>query len=152
MLKEEMLDSLSRELARRLLQRYPEWHRFVEIEGPDDGQESTVLLKVPQPETDQFLWIDTADGEISIGFANWHTHAGLWLEDGDEESESSAVECALRLITQIIDELVVVVVTTRNGEWTGSTLLAAEEDISSELGETVTVCSWRRTYDRVFDA
>ncbi|MBL8221613.1 MAG: hypothetical protein JNL62_20430 [Bryobacterales bacterium] len=143
------MNDLSRELRQGLLDAHPEWAKCIEPAGHGDEPGQCMRLKLPQPgETAEHLWLDTEDGEVTIGFREWHTHSPLW----GREVEAHLVEWSLELLHQIMDELVVVVIHYRNGEWAGSSLMAAGEHIVPLDGGEARVYSWRRTHDCVIEA
>lgn len=150
MFEPALLDGLSRNLVLRLLAKHPDWDRFAEVLQSGDGDSGTVRFKVPRPDTDQFLWIDTGDGEVTIGFDAWHTHESPWLEDPESDADTSVAQRSADLIEQILNEdVVVVVVKSQEGRWAGSELVDATKKLSPIRGHVVQVFSWLGTHDRV---
>jgi len=140
------LNDLSDKLVKGLLAAHPDWEPYLEAAGCGDDLNQCVRLQIPPPgDTAEFLWLDTEDEEVTIGFREWHTHSPLW----GPEVEANVVEWSLDLLHLIMDEQVIVVICYRHGQWTGSSLVEAGDTVVPPEEGEARVFSWRGTHDRV---
>lgn len=142
-----MLDDLSRSFGEALFARYPEWQSHARrVPWPEDGSAFLEIILRPPPGSGHAepLWIHT-DGEITVGFAGWHSH---WPWPFDPEDIWAN---PLDVITGILRE------TTRvdrvcDGERTVFTSHrpAGSEEVSAPAGRvwTVETVSWKGTHNR----
>ena len=140
------LDPFSRSFAEELIRAFPEFESRTNI---DQGVLTLeVAPGIPRPSCK--LYVSTADGEITVGLGGFHTHfAWPVLHPGNEwEDPIAFIRALMNGTTLIVDRL-------RNGEWTSSTTLTAEEalgPIELEPGETAQVWSWTGAGDRTITA
>ena len=162
---------LARRFAERLFAEYPEWEPYAKVVWSDWLEAKTLEVRVPQEGSDRVLQVDIHDeDEITIAFDLWHTHVEWlkWREGFD--AEEIAMD-ALRVIRSFVSEEMVVKVVRKNGAFDMSTIdyVAAFGDRArrafTSLGtlqsvpalregvprETITILSWRHTYDKVIE-
>jgi hypothetical protein len=142
------LDPLSLSFAEALFGRYPDWRRHAREEARPAGEGAFLVVEVPPPagaKHDQNLWIDT-DGEITIGFAEWHGHWSWPHDPADIRC------CPLDAITRILDEADIVEAVREDGRLRRSSLGPFEpgEDVEPRPGRVVEVkvTSWHGSHNR----
>lgn len=139
-----LLNERSRRFAQALLREFPGWEPYLQLASHDGAAPGTLVVEVPPPPPGTGpLWIDTGNGEITVAFADWHSHYGSWM-DADEEE---AARDALDTIRDIIDERLLSVAALDGERWRGSWSVAPGEPVETRHGETTRVRSWRGTYD-----
>lgn len=121
-----------------LFAAFPEWRQFSRTERAADGAEYLVVEVEPPATADveDGLTIDTADGEITVGFDVYHCHFDAWVGDGEHVGAAAA----LAFIRQIVTEQIGIASWWQGQEWKGSNHVAA--GMQPER-------SWPGTFDRV---
>lgn len=89
--------------------------------------------------------MSTENGEITIGFDEWHTHIGPFL--GLDEDE--CVSTALGMAEAFLAEETVVTVAHRKGRWIGSSLEYVAAPSEPETNAMTRVFFGKLTHDRV---
>jgi len=143
----ESSDELTRRFTEALFDEFPDWRRFANPVTENSGN-IAIEIKVPQDSTKRFLYLATTDGEITIGFDQWHTHVGPFLGISLEES----VATALNMIEDFLREETVVLILERNGVRIESGLHYRAAPSSRVPDATTKVFSWKRTYDETIEA
>jgi hypothetical protein len=145
------LDDLSLSFAGALFGLYPDWRRHAREEARPSGEGAFLAVEVPPPAGaghDHRLWIDT-DGEITIGFAEWHGHSP-WPPD-----ESYMLGDPIETIARILDEAYVVESVYEEGCLRRSSLAPFEpgQDVDPRPGRVlrVRVTSWRGSHNRTYE-
>lgn len=121
------LDDFSRDVAKRLFARFPQWQQLATIERAEDGS-GYLRLEVeapPESAAASGLSVTTSDGEMTIEFDYYHGHFGGQVGDG-------GIEAAVRFVLDLVDESIPVVSWWRNGELVAWSTI---EDGSPLLGE-----------------
>jgi hypothetical protein len=139
----DLLNEHSRRFAEALLREFPEWAPYLRLA---DGREApgTLVVEVPPPPPGTGpLWIDTGNGEITVAFADWHSHYGSLTGADDEQATRDALDA----IHEIIDERLLSVAAMEGGRWRRSWSVAPGEPVETRHGDTTRVRSWRGTYD-----
>lgn len=98
----ERLSEHSRRLAERLVERVIELGGSAGmVRGGDAPYELVLDLPSPTGDPERTIGIWMEGDEASLDFGRWHTHATLWLADGerDEAAEHDA-------IARVLDDLV----------------------------------------------
>ncbi len=151
MLDVSKLNDHSRDFAHRLFRLFPEWIRYARFDPYEDFEPEAMLVEVPRPVGDpqHGLFITTSEWEVSVGFGeNFHTRFG---SDGDP-GEAHFFDRALAFIEGFVAERLVVATAQQDNEWLGAwTVDRTREDIDEltvEPGVTLTIRSWRGTFDR----
>ena len=98
---------------------------------------------------DAFLFITTSEWEVSVGFGeNFHTRFG---SDGDP-GETHFFDTALAFIEDFVAERLVVATARQDNEWLGAWPVDRTreniDELTVEPGVTLTIRSWRGTFDR----
>ena len=131
------MDTFSTEVSKELFSQFPQWREFARSETADDGTEYLVI-EVPAPAdsgADYGLTIDTANGEVTVGFDNYHSHFDSLVGDG----EHFGTKAALAFVRQILAERVGIVSWWCNETWRGSAQI--------EAGTSPTVPTWTTASD-----
>jgi hypothetical protein len=144
MATEDGLDDLSMVFAKVPFSRFPAWESLVRIGGGEENGTKYLELKVPQDGTDRFLYLSTADNEITFGFDLWHTHFGPFLGLKTEDSVAQAIAC----IESFINQETVVTVCRRDGVWIESGLEYLVAPSALKPHSTNEFFSWCRTHDK----
>jgi hypothetical protein len=97
--------------------------------------------------TELFEWKSRSQEPDASSGAGYHAHFGSFLGLSAQE----AIEQAIDELRSIVAEEIVVVVSFRGGEWTGSMCVNPSEPVAPRPGLTRHVYSWRGTYDRVIE-
>jgi hypothetical protein len=138
------MGELSKASDRALFSRYPEWRRYLSVLRDEETGADYLQVEVPQEGTDRFLYLSTANGEITMGFDYWHTHVGPFLGLNIEES----VAQAMTTIESFMNEETVVTVCRRDGVWIRSGLDHLAAPSEPMPNSTTEFFSWRRTHDK----
>ena|SRR5579862_6717552 len=112
------MGDLSKAFILVLFSRFPEWEPHAIALRDEETGADYLQVKVPQEGTDRFLYLSTADDEITVGYDHWHTHIGTFLGLSVDES----VAQAMTMIESFLNEETVVTVCRRDGVWIGSGL------------------------------
>jgi hypothetical protein len=122
----------------RVLQAHPEFRPYVQVKT--DADVPYLLVRVPASVPNHAdLFIDTADGELTLAFDRWHQHFNF------EE-----VESLLKLLDDILNERTIIVVKMDGDKWKGSTSLkvgADRTDVVASAEGKAYYRSWKGTYD-----
>jgi hypothetical protein len=62
------ISDLPEAFARALLPRFPEWEAHAVTVRDEETGANHLEVEVPQQDSDRFLYMSTADNEITIGF------------------------------------------------------------------------------------
>lgn len=116
---------------------YPEWrgHR-----RERDSGDLEVFVPSPNSAAGGLLVLTSGD-DVWLGLAT--PYMRYPIDDADE---------LLSLIELLLRDEVFFVSTTRDGEWTGTTLVRAGDDVAVEPGEAAQVVSWSGEHDRTLTA
>lgn len=140
----DLLDERSRRFAEALLREFPEWAPYLRRADDDDPEPGTLLVEVPPPPPGTGpLWIDTENEEITVAFADWHSHYTAWRD----EDEEASMRDALAAIREIVEERLLSVAALNGEQWRRSWSVAPGEPVETRHGDTTRVRSWRGTYD-----
>lgn len=73
---------------------FPHWRSHARTERPDDCTEFLVVDVTPPSEAnvEYGLTIDTAGGEVTVGFDYYHSRFDEWVGDGDHFGTKAALE------------------------------------------------------------
>ncbi len=155
MLDLERLNDHSRQFARMLFARWPEWYQHARFDPYEDFEKEALLVEVPSPVdgSGHGLFITTSEWEISVGYGeNFHTRFGA----ADETKEGSFFEKALQFIEDFVEEHCVLATAYLDKEWHGSWKIDLRQEdlaeVSVEPGMLVKIRSWRGSYDRVISS
>jgi hypothetical protein len=140
------LDELSRNFADRLFSDFGDWDERAELLMDAQGLPTGAFrLSVSQPHGERSLDVRTDEGEITVSFGIWHAHYGSYLGISDQKAVTEAVED----IQGILQDRLVVMVSHKDGAWSGSSLQeASEPPAPPRPGETAVAYSWLGTHDR----
>lgn len=96
------LDPLARELARRLFSWKPDWAKYAQIAQAYENQPWEFYLVVPNHVRDEerSLQIYTDQGEVTLGFSDWHSH---FVVEGEQEA---TVKGAIDAIERVVSDQV----------------------------------------------
>lgn len=132
------MDAHSLNSASELFALFPEWRSLARKEKEEGGTEFLVVEVTPPPEAsvEYGLTIDTAGGQVTVGFDYYHAHFDAWVGDG----ESFGTKAALEFIQQIVSEEVAVASWWKGEEWKGSTQVLAGEKPKM---------TWMADFDRI---
>ena len=140
------MDAHSLNAAAELFEMFPEWRPLARTEKAEDGSEFLVIEveAPPQANVEYGLVIDTAGGEVTVGFDCYHSHFDQWVGDG----ENFGTRAALVFIRQIVSEEVGVASWWKGTEWKGSTQVSAgaqpEKSWTTDF-DRIRVRSWKGT-------
>lgn len=142
------MDDFSANVAETLFSEFPEWRKLARTETGDDGAECLVV-EVPAPQAARVqygLRIDTANGEVTVGFDHYHCHFDTLTGDEDHSGKRTALE----FIRQILSERIGIQSWWRDEVWCGSRPLEARESPARPTWLTaaidrVRVRSWHGT-------
>ena len=147
----ERLNDHSRQFAKQLFRRWPEWIRYAKFDPYEDFEQEALLVEVPRPvEGSEFgLFITTSEWEISVGFGeSFHTRFGT----SGESAEGDFFAEALQFIEDFVEERLVLATAYQDREWLGAWKIDLRreslEELEVEEGVEVKVRSWRGTHDR----
>jgi hypothetical protein len=134
--------------ASELFSLFPQWRTLARTEKDEDGTEFLVVdvTAAPEANVEYGLTIDTAGGEITVGFDYYHSHFDEWVGDG----EHFGTKAALEFIRQIVSEEVAVASWWKGNEWKGSTQIAAGEEPKMTWMadfDRIRVRSWKGTHN-----
>jgi hypothetical protein len=141
------MDDLSKAFALALFLRFPEWEVNAVSERDEKMDANHLQIRAPQEGTGRFLYLSTADNEITIGFDYWHTHVGPFLGLNTQE----CVAQAMTIIESFISEETVVTVCRRDGVWIRSGLEYLAAPSEPTPNSTIEFFSWRRTHDKTIN-
>lgn len=135
------LDEFSRSFADALFAEFPELRAAAKVEN---GL-LQIELKPGLDRPDCVAWVSTQGGEITIGFGMFHAHFDWparqpWPEDDP-----------IRFLRSLMREETLIEDWTLDGRWSGSGILATDEepDLSGmRPGHVVYVRSWSGARDR----
>lgn len=132
------MDAHSLNAASELFALFPQWRSLARTEKDEDGSEFLIVEVTPPSEAnvEYGLTIDTAGGEVTVGFDYYHSHFDEWVGDG----EHFGTKAALEFIRQIVSEEVAVASWWNGEEWKGSTQVAAGEKPNM---------TWMADFDRI---
>jgi hypothetical protein len=132
------MDAHSLNAASELFALFPEWRALARTEKGEDGTEFLLVDVTPPLEAnvEYGLTIDTAGGEVTVGFDYYHSHFDAWVGDG----EHFGTKAALEFIRQIVSEEVAVASWWKGEEWRGSTQVPAGEKPKM---------TWMADFDRI---
>ena len=151
MLDLERLNDHSRQFARLLFARWPEWFQHARFDPYEDFEKEALLVEVPSPVdgSGHGLFITTSEWEVSVGYGeNFHTRFGA----ADELDGASFLDKALTFIEDFVEERCVLATAYAGKEWHGSWKIDLARDglaeVPLEPGMVVKIRSWRGTHDR----
>jgi hypothetical protein len=143
------LDESSRRFAERLFARFPRWRDLASTEsstprGRFRGDPGTLRVDVESPsgDPDRLLTFFLAEGEASLGFGDWHTHAS--------SNDPPDVDALLSLAADVVSDRRLFLV--QRGYWT-----LIDEPVEEAIEGTLTdpegpdevrVVSWSGLGDR----
>ncbi len=138
----DVLDDFSRSFADRLFSAAPALR--------DHARSENGLLQIDlepgRPDRpDCAFWIRTDAEEITVGFGMFHTHFDWPVRDADAESDPIGFIRSLMADETLVEDW------TLDGEWSGSSTLAANEepDLREMVpGHVVYIRSWSGHRDR----
>jgi hypothetical protein len=137
--RSKQMDHFSVTTAEEIFSNFPEWRSIAREEEAEDGS-SFLLVEVPAPleaNVDHGLVIDTANGEVTIGFDCYHSHFDAWTGDG----QHFGTQAALEFVKQILTERVAIISWWQGEQWQGSAQL--------EAGKAPESPSWRTDFNRI---
>ena len=140
------MDLHSLDAASKLFDMFPEWRSLARAGKAEDGSEFLVIDVVapPQANVEYGLSVDTAGGEVTVGFDYYHAHFDQWVGDG----ENIGTRAAVAFIRQIVSEEVAVASWWKGAEWKGSITVPAgalpEKSWTTDF-DRIRVRSWRGT-------
>jgi len=140
------LNEFSQRFADHLFVCFPDVAKYARAD------EGALVVEIPSPASSKRgLIIATDDGEISLGFDNWHGHVG-----DEATSEEQKFELAAQLVHDFFHDRVMVGVKFKDQHFMGAKLLREDErldaDPPSEPGERLFVRSFRGTHDANYQA
>jgi hypothetical protein len=100
----ERLDEFSRQVARVLFAKYPDWRAYAKVERAESGA-GYLSVEVPAPASAAAahgLWISTEAEVVTVGFDWFHTHFYAGVGDG----ERFGTDYAFHFIEEILSESV----------------------------------------------
>ena len=151
-LDEAQISARSRDFARQLFTRFPDFRRHAEMERLLGAELWELAVTVPaasgKAEVFLFVWVeDGATGEPSVSLVRWHTHASVW----QAEDKGSLLE----LIEGILADRYVICAQVGVPSYVPPRLLdLAEEDALMEFmtrphtADSAIVYSWSGRLDR----
>jgi hypothetical protein len=148
------LNDHSREFAHRLFREFPDWLQFARYDPYEEFEKEALLVEVPRPTdgSSHGLFITTSEWEVSVGYGeSFHTRFGA----GGEGDERNFFDDAMAFIRDFVAERIVVAVARQGREWLGAWQLDPREhdlaNVDHEEGVTISIRSWRGTFDRDLD-
>jgi hypothetical protein len=137
-MRAERLNPLAGRVWARVLAEFPEWSACGELIGDGDLE---VAVPAPDGSHAGHLVVFTDRGEdLWVRFSPPHTCYSL-----DDEDEMVSI------VRQLLREEALFVVTRKNGEWSGTTLVRPGSAPSLEDGEVAHVVSWSGRLDQTLD-
>ena len=145
----KQLDDYSKGFLDRILIEIPECKQYVKFKEYSDETSGTyVYIGIPCPsDTESNLWISTYSDEITVGFNYFHCHLGYsdnHREDYDE---------AIKMIKEIINEDIINITGTREGNLAFSCFIKPEEIASMEINydnyDAISIKSWNASFNEV---
>jgi len=130
------VNALATEVVDAVLQRHPDWGRFMWPREDDD-----VEFAVPAP-------AGSAAGHLVV-FTDKGLQAWVRFEPPAMCYPIDNVKELLWVLEQIETDAVAFVATWAGAEWTGTTLVDPRRDLPVNAGETAQIVCWSGTYDRV---
>lgn len=151
MLDLDRLNDHSRQFARLLFARWPEWFQHARFDPYEDFEKEALLVEVPSPVdgSSHGLFITTSEWEVSVGYGeDFHTRFGA----ADEDGSASFFDMALEFIDDFVAERCVLATAYDQREWLGSWKIDLRQDdldlVKTEPGVVVKIRSWRGTHNR----
>jgi hypothetical protein len=132
-----------------LFAAFPEWRALARREVNRHGEEM-VAIDVSAPaaaDVDEGLWITWGDGEITVGFGDYHQHFEGWLGDDSWLGENGA----MALVQGIIDERLAVATLFDDDEAVAYTMIETGElsrpVVSDRSFNRIRARSWNGTFN-----
>ena len=145
------LTTLSTVLLKSLIDRFPEWHVYVEdMESESEKSKRSLCVRVPSPfDANRFIAIRERGDCIEVSFNDGKPPGGaerLFIcEPNDEEQ---CVAAAMQFVEQLTDEKIVIA--RKSLSWLFGKVLPpsfiAANEIEMKKG-LVNIVSWRGAYD-----
>lgn len=151
------LNDHSRQFAKLLFARWPQWIQFARFDPYEDFEKEALLVEVPRPVdgSSHGLYITTSEWEVSVGYGeNFHTRFGT---SGAAEGEARTgggdfYEQAIAFIADFVEEHCVLATAYQDREWLGAWKIDLRRETLDELevepGVLVRIRSWNGTHDR----
>ena len=142
------LSDFSLSFFRELIRRIPWLESRSVIDPHPEVDEGSLLIDFSPPpirEHSQF-WVSTNEGEVTVGFGMFHMHFE-WPCPSDQEFWEDPVD----FILDLVEERVLIEDWTKNGKWSGSSILKrGEQPDTSEMDEDnkIHIRSWTGVFDR----
>lgn len=155
------LNDHSRQFAKLLFARWPEWIRYARFDPYEDFEKEALLVEVPRPVdgSSHGLYITTSEWEISVGYGeNFHTRFGTSgaAEEGDAAAAKDFYHQAIAFISDFVDEHCVLATAYQDREWLGAWKIDLRheslDDLEVEPGVLVRIRSWNGTHDREYQS
>jgi hypothetical protein len=130
-----LLTGHSKRLASRLFHQLPESRNHARMEPSSAPDEYKILVEIPSPSGDSnrqvVLWMEDYV-EPSVGFGEWHSHAGVETPDEDFTRQADGIIHLLQAI--LADQIVLIydVGGSYDGNW-GLVDLRDEDALLEEL-------------------
>lgn len=145
----DKLNSFSRTFFTDLLQSFPDLASKAVIDDKENVQPGSILLEftpdASRPES--IFYISTNNEEVTIGFDRYHSHFDWPAKLSDWQTNP------LTFIDALLHDQIFVEVWEKAGEWTGSSIIEADEEadlFGMEKDHVVFYRSWSGRLDRVF--
>ena len=139
------LNPFARRFSEVLFARFPQWRAFATVDPPSADTPGALVVEVPAPRGDaRTLHISTCDDSITIGFDQWHCHAGGFAGTVEEDDFAEAIQ----LLEGLVTETVIVAVTSRGGAMLSSqAVYEGTAPPRPPRGARVTLMSWTGRLD-----
>ena len=145
----KQLDDYSKGFSDKILIEIPEYKQYVKVKKYNNERDDTyIYIDIPCPsDTESNLWISTYGDEMTVGFDYFHCHFGYsdsYEEDYDE---------AIKMIKEIINEDIINITGTREGNWAFSCFIKPEEIASMEIDydnyDAISIKSWKGSFNEI---
>lgn len=145
----KQLDDYSKGFLDKILIEIPECKQYVKVKKYNNERDDTyIYIDIPCPSDAGInLWISTYGDEMTVGFDYFHCHFGY--SDSHEEDYDEAI----KMIKEIINEDIINITGTREGNWAFSCFIKPEEIASMEIDydnyDAISIKSWKGSFNEI---
>lgn len=145
----KQLDDYSKGFLDRILIEIPECKQYVKFKKYNNERDDTyAYIDIPCPsDAESNLWISTYSDEITVGFDYFHCHFEYIDNHEDDYDE------AIKMIREIINEDIINITGTREGNLAFSGFIKPEDITSMEIDydsyDAINIKSWRDTFNEM---
>ena len=145
----KQLDDYSKGFLDSILIKIPEYKQYAKVKKYSDERDETyIYMSIPCPSDAEInLWISTYGDEITVGFDYFHCHFGY------SDSYEKDYDDAIKMIKEFINEDIINITGTREGNLAFSYFIKPEEiaymEIDYDNYDDISIKSWRGTFDEI---